>query len=306
MATIPNRIKAFADATGISIRQIEIKTGASNGTFGKAITQNRDIGSNWIEKIVSAYPQINAFWLVTGQGDMIASAINDLAPTVKAIAEANKSGVNVQPNVQLTVQPLENANLNANLNVEPNVKLIPVQDPKMGMVREEDIPIYGSKSRAIPILDARAAAGWPYTIDGSGFLDQRPTLSLPFGWFQSGEYVLIQIEGDSMHPTIYNGDWAFVRKIEKISEIKDGYVHVVLTREGIVCKRVLNRSAKGHLALQSDNSAYPTYTVPLDEILSIWKVEMKMSAILRNENLDIIKRLSGVEADIAELKLKKK
>ena len=218
-----------------------------------------------------------------------------LKPTILAINEAAQ-------NVSLNVSP--SVSLKAKKGIKSDLKDHEI--PNISMVREEDIPVYGSKSRAIPILDARAAAGWPYTIDGSGFLDQRPTLSLPFGWFQSGEYVLIQIEGDSMHPTIYNGDWAFVRKIEKISEIKDGYVHVVLTREGIVCKRVLNRSAKGHLALQSDNSAYPTYTVPLDEILSIWKVEMKMSAILRNENLDIIKRLSGVEADIAELKLKKK
>jgi SOS-response transcriptional repressor LexA len=178
--------------------------------------------------------------------------------------------------------------------------------PEMTVLAESDLGRYEGKSRTIPVLDARAAAGWPATIDGTGFLDQRPTISLPFGWFQSGEYVLLQIEGDSMHPTIYNGDWAFVRKIEAYNDIKDGYVHIILTRDGIVCKRVLNRPNKGHLALQSDNSAYPTYTVPYEEIISLWKVEMKMSSILRNENLDIIKRLNTMEADIAEMKVKKK
>ena len=187
-------------------------------------------------------------------------------------------------------------------NTIPNAK----KAHEMTIVAEDGTVQYGGKSRAIPILDARAAAGWPYTIDHSGFLGSQPTLSLPPPWFRSGEYVLIQIEGDSMHPTIYNGDWVFIRKLEKITEIKDGYVHVVLTRDGIVCKRLLNRVNKGHIALQSDNSTYPTYTVPVDEVLSIWRVEMKMSAILRNENLDIVKRLSTLEADIAEIKAKKK
>ena len=82
---------------------------------------------------------------------------------------------------------------------------------------------------------------------------------------------------------------------------------MILTNDGIVCKRVLNRiSNKGHLALQSDNASYPTYTIPASEILSIWRVEMKMSAILRNENLDILKRINTLEGDVAELKAKKK
>jgi phage repressor protein C with HTH and peptisase S24 domain len=282
MATIPNRIKAFAETIGSSVRQIEIKTGASNGTFSKAITQNRDIGSNWIEKIVAAYPDLNPYWLVTGQGEMM-------------VQKGNLKG-----------NPNSNPSENVQLNVQPIVNKKQVKQPELAVLADDPLARYEGKSRAIPILDARAAAGWPYTIDGTGFLDQRPTISLPFGWFQSGEYVLIQIEGDSMHPTIYNGDWAFVRRIEKNTDIKDGYVHIVLTRDGIVCKRVLNRPNKGQLALQSDNSAYSTYTVPYEEIISVWKVEMKMSAILRNENLDIIKRLNGIEADLAEMKAKKK
>ena len=191
-------------------------------------------------------------------------------------------------------------------NVKANAKPLGKKAHEITVVAEEDVVKYEGKTRAIPILDARAAAGWPYTLDNSSFLFSQPTLSLPPPWFRSGEYVLIQIEGDSMHPTIYNGDWVFIRKLENVNEIKDSYVHVVLTHDGIVCKRLLNRVSKGHIALQSDNSAYPTYTVPVEEIISIWRVEMKMSAILRNENLDIVKRLSTLEADIAELKAKKK
>ena len=216
--------------------------------------------------------------------DLNALMVGDLTgmePTLKAINETSKQ-------IHEIVQPF----------VQPFVQPKGIKGKELAIMSEPPTEVYGGKTRTIPILDARAAAGWPYTLDNSSFLFSQPTLSLPPPWFRSGEYVLIQIEGDSMHPTIYNGDWVFIRKLENVNEIKDSYVHVVLTHDGIVCKRLLNRVSKGHIALQSDNSAYPTYTVPVEEIISIWRVEMKMSAILRNENLDIVKRLSTLEADI--------
>jgi phage repressor protein C with HTH and peptisase S24 domain len=266
MSTI-QRILKIIELKQISKREFYLRTGLSNGFLDKS----QHIGTDKVEKILSVFPDVNLEWLILGRGEMLIKNAPESIP--KSIP-----------------------------NSIPKAK----KYPEMTVLAESDLGRYEGKSRTIPVLDARAAAGWPATIDGTGFLDQRPTISLPFGWFQSGEYVLLQIEGDSMHPTIYNGDWAFVRKIEAYNDIKDGYVHIILTRDGIVCKRVLNRPNKGHLALQSDNSAYPTYTVPYEEIISLWKVEMKMSAILRNENLDIIKRLNTMEADIAEMKVKKK
>lgn len=69
--SIGNRLKIFADSINLSVRQLEMETGASNGTFAKAIKDsNKDIGSKWIEKIISNHPELNVVWLISGKGTM--------------------------------------------------------------------------------------------------------------------------------------------------------------------------------------------------------------------------------------------
>jgi transcriptional regulator with XRE-family HTH domain len=155
----------------------------------------------------------------------------------------------------------------------------------------------------ISILDIQAAAGLPANFDNPAYFSQLPVFSMPWPQFKSGDYTLIQITGDSMQPTIYHSDWVICKRLNTFLDIRDGYIHVVVTRDGVVCKRVLNRVDKrAALALQSDNDQYATYDQPISEILQIWKVELKLSAILRNENSDIRKELNAVKKDVSSIK----
>jgi hypothetical protein len=79
MTPIVQRIKDYADARKLSIREIESTAGMSNGTLGKAIRTSSDIGASWLEKIVSAYPDINPAWLLTGRGDMLIVIAGNIA-----------------------------------------------------------------------------------------------------------------------------------------------------------------------------------------------------------------------------------
>jgi SOS-response transcriptional repressor LexA len=282
-----------------NLSQLELATdlGLKNSTL-----------SNWEKGIakpdfdvlvkVSNYFGVDLHTLMVGTIDSISNTLEVMQPTIRSIGNT-----------------LDELGQNVSVNVSPNVsvkgnKSLPKGKIKADMqVLNEDVgSMYSGKTRAIPILDMRAAAGDPYAIENSTHSTTLPTITLPFNWFRSGEHLLLQIQGDSMHPTIYNGDWVFIRKLERVEDIKDGYIYVVLSRDGIVCKRLLNRANKGHIACQSDNSTYPTYTIPLEDVISIWAVEMKMSANLRNENLEILKKVNSMDADIAELKtmIKKK
>lgn len=65
--TVKNRILSFLKLKGISKRQFYADTGLSNGTLDKV----ENIGSDKVEKIYDAYPEINLVWLITGKGEMI-------------------------------------------------------------------------------------------------------------------------------------------------------------------------------------------------------------------------------------------
>jgi transcriptional regulator with XRE-family HTH domain len=74
MSDTIDRLKQFFDNQGISIRQVEIKIGASNGVISKYIRSGSDINSKWIEKIIYEY-NINPSWLFFGKGEMHAGEV---------------------------------------------------------------------------------------------------------------------------------------------------------------------------------------------------------------------------------------
>ena len=70
MEMILDRIEQFAEKQGIKIGALEKKIGASKGVLSRAIAQKSDIQSKWLSKLVENFPQINANWLLTGEGSM--------------------------------------------------------------------------------------------------------------------------------------------------------------------------------------------------------------------------------------------
>jgi hypothetical protein len=81
METILDRIEQFAENQGVKIGAFEKKIGASKGVLSRAIAQKTDIQAKWLVKIVENYPQIDANWLLTGEGSMYRSpAVMNEAP----------------------------------------------------------------------------------------------------------------------------------------------------------------------------------------------------------------------------------
>ncbi len=68
----------FIKYAGLSARQFDISIGASNGYTLRMQKNNASIGSDVIETIVKTYPQLNLVWLITGEGEMLKQAEEEL------------------------------------------------------------------------------------------------------------------------------------------------------------------------------------------------------------------------------------
>ena len=79
--TIKDRVYSFIREANISVRQFEQTVGLSNGAVAKMGNSTR---RSVLDKIVSAFPQINQVWLLTGEGDMIRkdfqNEVEDISP----------------------------------------------------------------------------------------------------------------------------------------------------------------------------------------------------------------------------------
>ncbi len=258
-----DRLKTFIEQTGLSNNKFAEKVGLSGAQISYMVNSKKKFGVDKLINIFNKYPDLNAEWLLKGQGKMF---ITDQLP--------------------------------------PGVTMDLVADYRTTLQMPQVVTIDTAGRNNIIEIDAKAAAGFPANIDNPQFYQDLPAFSLPSPQFQHGTFICLQVSGDSMHPTLYHNDWVIAEFVENPSRnIKEGYVHLVVTRDGVVVKRVLNRVEKrGKFVLQSDNDTYPTYEEDISNILQVYKVTAKLSYILRNENSDIRKDLNALQAEVVSIK----
>lgn len=284
--TVNQRLKILREhlkkQQGEFAEMLEIKQGSYSDVERGRVKLSYDL----LEKVVDVF-KVNPIWVMKGTEPMMLSGkhtfLNEPGHTQKA-----------HPLVHLSEKSSKEAG-KAKDGKPPDLLR---QDAQIITVTldTEGNPV-------IPILDIQAAAGWPQHINDPQYIQSLPALTMPWAQFRTGEYVLLQVSGDSMQPTIYNGDWLYCKRLYEAGDIKDGYIHVIITDDGVIAKRVLNRIDKRQaLAVQSDNEQYQTYNLPIEQVRQIWKVEFKMSAILRNENTDVRKDIKELQKEIMDIK----
>lgn len=126
-----------------------------------------------------------------------------------------------------------------------------------------------------------AQAGYITELAEPEFFDNLPTYSLPEYKYKTGTFRSFDIAGDSMDPTLVEGDKVICSYLEPnywAGSIKDGHVYVVVTTADILVKRLRNNIGRhGNLELISDNPYYNSYHVPFGDIKEIWYVRNKLS-----------------------------
>jgi len=73
METTLKRIKKYVDFKRITNQNFEKTIGFSNGAFATQLKNNKTIGVDKLENILTTYPEINPEWLLTGNGEMLKS-----------------------------------------------------------------------------------------------------------------------------------------------------------------------------------------------------------------------------------------
>lgn len=65
------RIKQFINYIGFTNQKFEKIVGFSNGAFSSQLRNNKTIGVDKLENILSKFPELNPEWLLTGRGHML-------------------------------------------------------------------------------------------------------------------------------------------------------------------------------------------------------------------------------------------
>lgn len=138
---------------------------------------------------------------------------------------------------------------------------------------DEDIPPK-SQGIKIPVLGT-VPAGIPITAV-EDILDYE---EIPKSWENQGEFFGLKIKGDSMYPTLENGDVVIVRK-QSTADNGDTVI-VMVNGDDVICKRY-ERSDTGIMLIPNNNAYAPAFytneeieTLPLTIIGKVVELRRK-------------------------------
>ena len=129
-----------------------------------------------------------------------------------------------------------------------------------------------------------AQAGYATGFGDPSFIKELPTFTLPDYKYNVGTHRCFDVSGDSMEPTLFEGDKliaSYVEPTQWASSLKNEYVYIIVTKSDVLVKRVHNNLDENNtIKLISDNSFYQPYDVHLSELQEIWYVRAKISPFL--------------------------
>lgn len=151
----------------------------------------------------------------------------------------------------------------------------------------------------IPLVRNEARAGYLEKHSDSGYLQTLDIYKIP--GYEKGDYRLFEVEGDSMIPTFYPREVIIGERID-LSKLENGHLVILVTKDGIVVKRVYPNSEKiGKYLLKSDNITYKSYNISKKDIREAWSVKGKITAEFSSA-YDQFHKLDAMEKDITFLK----
>ncbi len=118
---------------------------------------------------------------------------------------------------------------------------------------------------------------------------------------------MFEVDGDSMLQMggggLHDGDIVIAQYVEDITSMRDNRVYVVISREGVVVKRCLNRLKEMEnpiLVCKSDNKngQYPDIIIRPHEIIEVWELKAFISKQLSFAT-DIWQTLNDVQVQMA-------
>lgn len=133
-------------------------------------------------------------------------------------------------------------------------------------------------------VPAPAHAGYASEANNPSFVQSLPHFSLPDYKYKAGTHRSFDVTGDSMSPTLSEGDKIVCSFLEPTlweTGIKDNYVYVLITRADVLIRRVTNElKTQKRLLLHSDNSYYDSEIMPLSDLTEVWYVKTRIGPFL--------------------------
>ncbi|WP_427500762.1 XRE family transcriptional regulator [Methylomonas sp. MED-D] len=220
---------------------------------------------------------VNIHWLLTGEGEMLLEDARQLPAGLQAridrtLAEHGDSaaqaitedrGRNLSAEIKQAQALVQLFSAEANVSLPKHTfealktLLWLAHEDYLKLVKDavDELSAYVDQLELIPFYDVQASAGHGFLVDQELQTGQMAFRKdwLKLKGLQASKCALIKAKGDSMEPTIYDGDLLLVDT--SIDHIKDDSIYIVQFDSHLIVKRI-QQDWDGSLIVISDNPRY--------------------------------------------------
>ena len=230
--TIKDKILSFIAKKGIRKTDFFEATGIQSSNF-KGKNLESQPGGEMIVKILSIYPDLSADWLLRDQGDMLKTKCDNIENTS-------------------AVQTISNS-----------------KDKDKILTNKEKNDFFSENEKIIPLVSQTVAAGFGNENFAITEQDVKEFYNIPCFRHTHVDF-MIEVTGDSMTPHLNSGDIIACTIVRDSNFIQWNKTHVIATKEqGLLVKRLMPANDDKHLKAVSDNTQYPPFDIPKNEITGI-------------------------------------
>nr|DAK43291.1 MAG TPA: LexA-like protein [Caudoviricetes sp.] len=286
--TPPQIIEALADYLKISVAELSQKAGYERAqSFYDVLNgKTKNISPKMANNIVSAFPEINKDWLLTGNGEMLIEE-DEEEPYLRA--ERNKYGLSLQRIQELTNLPMKTLKAYDNGSKEMPDDILEAFDNLFQRI-ENEYNEHEEENTAIPVLitdDMVSNVKVPfYEVDFAGgftspemFSEVKPSFVISSPSFSGADFACV-LTGNSMSRRIKNGSVIGLKKIEEWWEyFPTNEIYAIVTKNGLRTVKIVKRSSKsGYIDLIPDplpeynNPPYETETIRMEYVIGFYQV----------------------------------
>lgn len=290
---IKERMLEFIESMNLSKKEFETASGLSNGYLNNC---KGNVGAAKLEGILTAYPQLNRTWLLTGEGEML---ITDTAPRIEDVSIV-RADEEVEVDIDSLMRTWHTTPENfANIIGETidfvhscNGKLLPRHIIKLqdhfGVAVVDKYTKY-TKTQEVEVVESfpvlpEAVAIKPntdlkeYIEENSSELEQVNPSQL----LRSAD-MAERILRNSMYPTFVPGDIVFVQFLDEENKMNDGEIYYIKSRTRTSMIRQVKFEEGGKIRLIAQNERYADVIMPRCDIINVGTVVGMMRLIFGDQ-----------------------
>ncbi|MDR9458165.1 MAG: LexA family transcriptional regulator [Salegentibacter sp.] len=151
-----------------------------------------------------------------------------------------------------------------------------------GDVSPKVVTVDSADKENILMVNQKAAAGYPHNVQDVEWYHQLPAFDIPLPEFRNATYRGFQIEGDSMLPNYYPGEWVLGKAVADLDQASNNKVYVVVLYDSVLVKKLQKLPDSSKVLLISFNEEYLPVEVDVNDIQEIWQVNSKLTFNLDN------------------------